>query len=164
MFVCLFCFTLQNKLIAEHLVLSCQCHVWSRDRPRKSELDMIPVPFSFVLFRFYVMLFILLLLIFISLLFYLFTFYMKLLLFLHVPDVPGCSGMFRNVPCSWFYRRAVKLLFISLITSNIVCRFDLSRTQNLRRIIACLILLVLKVHVFKKRCFLKENLFFDMIK
>ena len=19
--------------------------------------------------------------------------------------VPGCSGMFRNVPCSWFYRR-----------------------------------------------------------
>ena len=21
------------------------------------------------------------------------------------PDVPECSGMFRNVPCSWFYRR-----------------------------------------------------------
>ena len=20
-------------------------------------------------------------------------------------DVPGCSGMFRDVPCSWFYRR-----------------------------------------------------------
>ena len=20
-------------------------------------------------------------------------------------NVPGCSGMFRNVPCSWFYRR-----------------------------------------------------------
>ena len=23
-------------------------------------------------------------------------------------DVPGCSGMFRNVPCSWFYRRPQK--------------------------------------------------------
>ena len=22
-------------------------------------------------------------------------------------DVPGCSGMFRDVPCSWFYRRPV---------------------------------------------------------
>ena len=22
-------------------------------------------------------------------------------------DIPGCSGMFRNVPCSWFYRRPV---------------------------------------------------------
>ena len=28
-FVCLFCFTLQNKLIAEHLVLSYRCHDWS---------------------------------------------------------------------------------------------------------------------------------------
>ena len=24
-------------------------------------------------------------------------------------DVPACSGMFRNVPCSWFYRRPAGL-------------------------------------------------------
>ena len=29
-------------------------------------------------------------------------FFLKIILFFHVP---GCSGMFRNVPCSWFYRR-----------------------------------------------------------
>ena len=26
-------------------------------------------------------------------------------------DVPGCSGMFRNVPCSWFYRRPIRNQF-----------------------------------------------------
>ena len=56
-----------------------------------------------------------------------------------------------------------KLFLISLITSNIVRQFDLSRTQNFQRIIARLILLVFKIHVFKKGVFLKENLFFDMI-
>ena len=35
-FLCLFCFTLQNKLIAKHLVPSCQCHVWSRETGRES--------------------------------------------------------------------------------------------------------------------------------
>ena len=29
----------------------------------------------------------------------------KLLLFFMFADVPACSGMFQNVPCSWFYRR-----------------------------------------------------------
>ena len=129
---------------------------------------MIPVSFSFLLsffiFRFYVMFF-WLILIFISLLFYLFNFFMKItFIFFMFRDFSGCSGMFRNAPCSGFYRRPIKLFSISFITSNIVRRFDLSRTQNFRRIIACLILLVLKVHVLKKGVFWKENLFFDMIK
>ena len=29
-------------------------------------------------------------------------------------DVPACSGMFRNVPCSWFYRRPSILWLILL--------------------------------------------------
>ena len=35
-------------------------------------------------------------------------------------DVPRCSGMFRNVPCSWFYRRPTLLLFRMVMQS---CRF-----------------------------------------
>ena len=37
LFVCLFaCFTLQNKSTAEHLVPSCQCHVWSLKQAEES--------------------------------------------------------------------------------------------------------------------------------
>ena len=67
------------------------------------------------------------------------TFFMK------ITFIFSCYGIFRNVPCSGFYRRPIKLFFVSLIISNIVRRFDLSRTQNFRRNIAYLILLVLKV-------------------
>ena len=39
----------------------------------------------------------------ILLLIFIYFFYSwKIFLFFHVP---GCSGMFRDVPCSWFYRR-----------------------------------------------------------
>ena len=36
-------------------------------------------------------------------LFYLFIFFMKII------SIFSCSGMFRNVPCSWFYRRLLNL-------------------------------------------------------
>ena len=38
----------------------------------------------------------------------LYLFFMKI--FFMFRDVPECSGMFRNVPCSGFYRRPVKVL------------------------------------------------------
>ena len=43
--ICLFvsfccCFTLQNKSIAEHLVPSCQCHVWSLKQAEEVCLDL----------------------------------------------------------------------------------------------------------------------------
>ena len=137
LFVCLFCFTLQNKLIAEHLVPSCQCHVWSRETGQGSrswrwyQYLFLSFFLSFFLFRFHAMVL---------------FFSWKLLLFFHVSEF---SGIFRDAPCSGFYRRPIKLFFISLITSNIVRRFDLSRTQNFRRNIAYLILLVLKVFFSK---------------
>ena len=37
----LFCFTLENTLIADHLVPSCQCHVWSRETGRGSYFIII---------------------------------------------------------------------------------------------------------------------------
>ena len=52
---------------------------------------------------------------------------------------------------------------IGFITSNFVRRFDLTEDQTFRRIIACLIFVLSKVHVFKKGVLLKGNLFFDMI-
>ena len=55
------------------------------------------------------------------------------------------------------------MFLIRFITSNFVRRFDLTGDQTFRRIIACLILPLSKVHVFKKEVFLKGNLFFDMI-
>ena len=130
---------------------------------------MIPVSFSFLLsffiFRFYVMFFLVNINFYFIIILFIFNFFMKItFIFFMFRDFSGCSGMFRNAPCSGFYRRPIKLFSISFITSNIVRRFDLSRTQNFRRIIACLILLVLKVHVLKKGVFWKENLFFDMIK
>ena len=40
---------------------------------------------------------------------YLLLFFYNFLNFFMFRDVPECSGMFRNVPCSWFYRRPVEL-------------------------------------------------------
>ena len=73
------------------------------NRPRKSELEMIPVSFSFFLFffifLFYVMLFILLLLILQKL----FHYYYYFFFFMKITFIFSCSGMFRNVPeCSVF--------------------------------------------------------------
>ena len=39
------------------------------------------------------------------LLFYYIFFHENYFYFFMFRDVPGCSGMFRDVPCSWFYRR-----------------------------------------------------------
>ena len=102
------------KWVAEHLVPSCQCHVWSREQAEEvgagDDISFFFFLFFFFIFLFYVMLFILSLLIFtkiISLLFYLFIFFMKITFIFSCSgmfrDVPWCSGMFRNVPCSWFY-------------------------------------------------------------
>ena len=38
--------------------------------------------------------------------------YFYFFMFRHVPE---CSGMFRNVPCSWFYRRPFFVQFAFLI-------------------------------------------------
>ena len=69
-----------------------------------SYLEMIRVSFSLFLclsvFCYFTLLFIFIKIVLLSLLFYLFIF-MKMFFF----HVPGCSGMFRNVPCSGFYRR-----------------------------------------------------------
>ena len=49
-----------------------------------------------------IILLLLLLLLFIYLFIY---FHENYFYFFMFRDVPECSGMFRNVPCSWFYRR-----------------------------------------------------------
>ena len=99
----MFCFTLQNELIAEHLVR--RVSVMSGSVKQAEEVGAgDDTSFFFFLFFFifllYVMLFILFVLIFtkiISLLFYLFIFFMK------ITFIFSCSGMFRNVPeCSVF--------------------------------------------------------------
>ena len=45
-------------------------------------------------------------------------------------DVPGCSGMFRDVPCSWFYRRPAPVIkcrrFLSFFQRYIVRDIPLS--------------------------------------
>ena len=41
-------------------------------------------------------------------------------------DVPACSGMFRNVPCSWFYRRPQKFSF----KLPVVLKTDFERRDN----------------------------------
>ena len=46
---------------------------------------------------------------------------MKITLFFHVP---GCSGMFQNVSCSWFYRRAV---------TSVLCKLTFSKESRLSR-------------------------------
>ena len=81
---------------------------------------MIAVPFSwsFLYFSFFLSFFFIILCYFVKLIFYknyviiiIFLksifFSWKFLLFFHVL---GCSGMFRNVPCSGFYRRPISLL------------------------------------------------------
>ena len=65
------------------------------------------------------LLLLLLLLLFIYLFIY-FFFFMKIILFFHVPE---CSGMFRNVPCSRFYRRPTTRLFGQLMVP--ILNFDL---------------------------------------
>ena len=69
---------------------------------------MIRVSFSLFLclsvFCYFTLLLIFIKIVLLLLLFYLFIF-MKMFFFFMFRDVPGCSGMFRNVPCSRFYRR-----------------------------------------------------------
>ena len=65
--------------------------------------------FSFFIFRFYFMYLCLFSLyikyFYCRILMYLLLFFYNFLNFFMFRDVPECSGMFRNVPCSWFYRR-----------------------------------------------------------
>ena len=90
---------------------------WTLTRPTNFNLlrqnivfsysQRISVSFSWLIdyFSFFFCYFTLLLIftkIILLLLFYYIFFSWKLFLFFHVP---GCSGMFRNVPCSGFYRR-----------------------------------------------------------
>ena len=77
---------------------------------------MIPVSFSYVFIFylfFYFFCYFMLLLIFtkiiLLLLLYDFFFHENYLYFFMLRDVPECSGMFRNVPCSRFYRRPKSL-------------------------------------------------------
>ena len=69
---------------------------------------MIRVSFSLFLslsvFCYFTLLLIFMKIILLLLLFF-FFFYENYFYFFMFRDVPGCSGMFRNVPCSWFYRR-----------------------------------------------------------
>ena len=58
---------------------------------------------SIVLFIIYYYFFIIIIIIIINLIIYFFI--KKYFNFFMFQDVPGCSGMFRDVPCSGFYRR-----------------------------------------------------------
>ena len=72
----------------------------------------------FFIFRFFFLFYVILLLLIFTKTMLLLSFYLiiifswKLLLFFHVP---ACSGMFRNVPCSWFYGRPFFVQFAFLI-------------------------------------------------
>ena len=62
----------------------------------------------FIIFRFFFCYFTFLLIftkIILLLLFYYFFIHENYLDFFMFRDVPECSGMFRDVPCSWFYQR-----------------------------------------------------------
>ena len=83
-----------------------------------SEMIAVPFSWSFLYFSFFLSFFFIILCYFVKLIFYknyviiiIFLksifFSWKFLLFFHVL---GCSGMFRNVPCSGFYRRPISLL------------------------------------------------------
>ena len=83
---------------------------WLRQNIVFSYPERIPVSFSWLFhyFSFFFCYFTFLLIctkIILLLLFYYFFYSWKLFLFFHVP---GCSRMFRDVPCSWFYRRPRK--------------------------------------------------------
>ena len=77
--------------------------------------EMTRVSFSFFLslsvFYYVTLLLIFMKIILLLLLFFIFS--LKLFLFFHVP---GYSGMFRNVPCSGFYRRPI--IYASLILAE----------------------------------------------
>ena len=68
----------------------------------------------YVVISFYANYFIIIIIIYLFILFYYF-FHEKCFYFYMSPgmfrDVPECSGMFRNVPCSGFYRRPFATLF-----------------------------------------------------
>ena len=48
-------------------------------------------------------------------------------------NVPGCSGMFRDVPCSWFYRRPKGTAF-ALRCSNDVRLSVPSPVEDMKRV------------------------------
>ena len=74
--------------------------------------EMIRVSFSlflsFSVFGYFTLLLIFMKIILLFLLVFFFYFHENYFYFFMFRDVPGCSGMFRNVPCSWFYRRPYK--------------------------------------------------------
>ena len=61
----------------------------------------------------------------------LFFFYENYFYFFIFRDVPGCSGMFRNVPCSGFYRRPESFAFHGVRRNNIFSlEFCLNEVPN----------------------------------
>ena len=58
--------------------------------------------------------------------FYLIFFHENYFYFLMFRDVPGCSGMFRNVPCSGFHRRPQTFSF----KLPVVLKTDFERRDN----------------------------------
>ena len=69
---------------------------------RTSYMKLFRIQCNFISFKYTPLLFFIFSFIFISFLFCILIFYYFFFVF---PDVPKCSGMFRNVPCSEFYRR-----------------------------------------------------------
>ena len=105
LFVCSFRFTLQNILIAEHLVPSCQCYVGSLKQAKEVGVGDYTSFFSFFMFRFYVISFTLLLLIFTKIILLLLFRLLFFFFCIKTTLIFSFSRMFRNVPCSGFYPR-----------------------------------------------------------
>ena len=55
---------------------------------------------------------------------YSFFFHQNLFLFFMFRDVPICSGMFRNVPCSGFYRRPSPIALIARVDEELAHNFN----------------------------------------
>ena len=98
--------------------------VFSYPEMIRVSFSLISFFFGFLLFyvivSFYKNYFITIIIIYWFIYFHYYFFSWKLFLFFHVPE---CSGMFRNVPCSRFYRRPTIRLFGQLMVP--ILNFDL---------------------------------------
>ena len=104
LFVCLFCFTRQNKLIAEHV----ECRVWSLKQAEEFVGAGDDTSFFCFLSLFFVFTKI------ISLLF----FYIYIFFFMKIIFIFSCYGMLRNVPeCSGFHVLSTPSLSVALLRS-----------------------------------------------
>ena len=134
LFVCFLFHLAKYIIISEHVVSSCQCPVWGLKRAQELCVDLhdhgnhnspshklfatkycflIPGDdtsfFFFISLSYFTLLLIFIKIVLLLLLFYFIFFHENYFYFFMFRDVPECSGMFRNVPCSGFYRRPPNL-------------------------------------------------------